>query len=224
MKKILYVIIFIMCFTFKINDIYADELEKILEPYKKEAEKVTARYQLDENYTDENGNKKNGIFIIEISNLTEDLKVKIDDGDFIRYDKTDNGTLILNGIESGIKKIYIYSVKVPTYLRTITVNIPKYNYYSEREECNGISKEELDVCDKWYKYELNETTFLKKINEYKKAQEENKDNNNQSKIQIIFNNIVNFLKSYFIYIIIFIVIVCSITIYITIRKKKYSLE
>lgn len=224
MKKILYVIIFIMCFTFKINDIYADELEKILEPYKKEAEKVTARYQLDENYTDENGNKKNGIFIIEISNLTEDLKVKIDDGDFIRYDKTDNGTLILNGIESGIKKIYIYSVKVPTYLRTITVNIPKYNYYSEREECNGISKEELDVCDKWYKYELNETTFLKKINEYKKAQEENKDNNNQSKIQIIFNNIVNFLKSYFIYIIIFIVIVCGITIYITIRKKKYSLE
>ena len=83
---------------------------------------------------------------------------------------------------------------------------------------------ELDVCDKWYKYELNETTFLKKINEYKKTQEENKDNNNQSKIQIIFNNIVNFLKSYFIYIIIFIVIVCSITIYITIRKKKYSLE
>lgn len=224
MKKILYAIIFIMCFTFKINDIYADELEKILEPYKKEAEKVTARYQLDENYTDENGNKKNGIFIIEISNLTEDLKVKIDDGDFIRYDKTDNGTLILNGIESGIKKIYIYSVKVPTYLRTITVNIPKYNYYSEREECNGISKEELDVCDKWYKYELNETTFLKKINEYKKTQEENKDNNNQSKIQIIFNNIVNFLKSYFIYIIIFIVIVCGITIYITIRKKKYSLE
>ncbi len=224
MKKILYAIIFIMCFTFKINDIYADELEKILEPYKKEAEKVTARYQLDENYTDENDNKKNGIFIIEISNLTEDLKVKIDDGDFIRYDKTDNGTLILNGIESGIKKIYIYSVKVPTYLRTITVNIPKYNYYSEREECNGISKEELDVCDKWYKYELNETTFLKKINEYKKTQEENKDNNNQSKIQIIFNNIVNFLKSYFIYIIIFIVIVCGITIYITIRKKKYSLE
>ena len=132
--------------------------------------------------------------------------------------------MILNGVESGIKKIYIYTVEVPTYLRTITVNIPKYNYYSEREECNGISKEELDVCDKWYKYELNETTFLKKINEYKKTQEENKDNNNQSKIQIIFNNIVNFLKSYFIYIIIFIVIVCSITIYITIRKKKYSLE
>lgn len=224
MKKILYAIIFIACFTFRINNIYADELEKILEPYKKEAEKVTARHQLDENYTDENGNKKNGMFIIEINNLTENLKVKIDDGDFIRYDKTDNGKLILNGVESGIKKIYIYSVKVPTYLKTITVNIPKYNYYSEREECNGISKEELDVCDKWYKYELNETTFLKKINEYKKTQEENKDNNNQSKIQIIFNNIVNFLKSYFIYIIIFIVIVCSITIYITIRKKKYSLE
>lgn len=224
MKKILYAIIFIACFTFRINNIYADELEKILEPYKKEAEKVTARYQLDENYTDENGNKKNGMFIIEINNLTENLKVKIDDGDFIRYDKTDNGKLILNGVESGIKKIYIYSVKAPTFLRTITVNIPKYNYYSEREECNGISKEELDVCDKWYKYELNETTFLKKINEYKKTQEENKDNNNQSKIQIIFNNIVNFLKSYFIYIIIFIVIVCSITIYITIRKKKYSLE
>ena len=224
MKKILYVIIFIMCFTFKINDIYADELDKILEPYKKEAEKVTARYQLDENYTDENGNKKNGIFMIEISNLTENLKVKIDNGNFIEYSNTKNGTLTLNGIESGIKKIYIYSVKAPTFLRTITVNIPKYNYYSEREECNGISGEELDVCDKWYKYELNETTFLKKINEYKKAQEENKDNNNQSKIQIIFNNIVDFLKSYFIYIIFFIVIVCSITIYITIRKKKYSLE
>ena len=224
MKKILYVIIFIMCFTFKINDIYAAKTDEFLETQKKEAEKVTAKYQLDENYTDENGNKKNGMFIIEINNLTENLKVKIDDGDFIRYDKTDNGKLILNGVESGIKKIYIYSVKAPTFLRTITVNIPKYNYYSEREECNGISKEELDVCDKWYKYELNETTFLKKINEYKKTQEENKDNNNQSKIQIIFNNIVNFLKSYFIYIIIFIVIVCSITIYITIRKKKYSLE
>ena len=224
MKKILYAIIFIACFTFRINNIYAAKTDEFLETHKKEAEKVTAKYQLDENYTDENGNKKNGMFIIEINNLTENLKVKIDDGDFIRYDKTDNGKLILNGVESGIKKIYIYSVKVPTYLKTITVNIPKYNYYSEREECNGISKEELDVCDKWYKYELNETTFLKKINEYKKTQEENKDNNNQSKIQIIFNNIVNFLKSYFIYIIIFIVIVCGITIYITVRKKKYSLE
>ena len=150
MKKILYVIIFIMCFTFKINDIYAAKTDEFLEIYKKEAEKVTVKYQLDENYTDENGNKKNGMFIIEISNLTEGLKIKIDDGDFIRYDKTDNGILILNGVESGIKKIYIYTVEVPTYLRTITVNIPKYNYYSEREECNGIT--DLDVCMEDYKY------------------------------------------------------------------------
>lgn len=224
MKRIAYVFITFLCIIIANRNAYADSLEEALKPYKNEANKITTSYQYNENYIDESGNKKNGMFILKIGGITENLKIKLDDNEKIYYYKdTNNGELIIDSVESGIKKIHVYSVKYPSFLKTITVNIPKYNYYSDRAECDDITN--LDVCDKWYKYELNETTFLKKINEYKKAQEEiKKSEEKTSNTQIIFNKIINFLKKYFFYIIVIIIIVPGIIIYIKIRKKRNSLE
>ena len=224
MKRFAYIFIGILCLIIVSKNVYADSLEEILNSYKNEANKIVTSYQYNENYVDESGDKKNGIFILKISGITKNLKFKIDNSKKVYYyEDTNNGELTIDNVESGIKKIHVFSVQHPTFLKTITVNIPKYNYYSDRAECDGITN--LDVCDKWYKYELNETTFLKKINEYKKAQEEiKKSEEKTSNIQIIFNKIINFLKKYFFYIIGIIIIVPGIIIYIKIRKKRNSLE
>ena len=226
MKKASYIFITIICLLIANKNVRSYSLEEELKPYKEEANEIVISFQYNENYVDSSGNKKNGMFNLKISNLTENLKIKIDNEDtFYYYKNTNNGELLFEGVESGIKKIHVYSVRHPSFLKTITINIPKYNYYSEREECKEIGEENLDVCNKWYKYELNETTFLKKIKDYQKEQEEiKKEIKEISLIKQFFDNIVEFLKSYIVYIVVSIIIIAGTVIYIKIRKKKYSLE
>ena len=76
-----------------------------------------------------------------------------------------------------------------------------------------------------YKYQLNESTFQRKIKEYKEAKEQEENEiKKESKISIFFNKVVEFLKNYYLYIIGIIVLVVSVTIYIVVRKKRYTLE
>lgn len=224
MKIKTFTLITIICLLIGSNKVYADALDDLLRPYKDEANKITTSYQYNDNYVDENGNKKNGMFTIKIKGITNNLKIRIDDSEkYYYYEDTNNGELIIDSVESGLKKVNIYSIKYSKFLKAINVSIPKYNYYSERTECKGIT--DLDVCDKWYEYELNESIFQKKIQDYKEEKKlENNEIKKESKISIFFNNIFEFLKNYYLYIIGSIVLIVSITIYIVIRKKKYTLE
>lgn len=222
MKIKTFTLITIICLIIGNNKVYADALDDLLRPYKEKANKITASYQYNDNYVDENGNKKNGMFILKINGMNDELKIRIDNSEkYYYYEDTNNGELIIDSVDSGLKKINIYSVKYSKFLKAINVSIPKYNYYSERIECEGITG--LDVCDKWYEYELNESIFQKKIQDYKE-EKKLEDKNNESKISIFFNNVFEFLKNYYLYIIGTIVLITSITIYIVIRKKKYTLE
>lgn len=227
MRKIIYIFSILVMFCIDIGVVNAayDKNQELLKKYIEQAENVKVKYILDEEYTDTNGNQVNGMFKLEITGLTDDLKIRVLGTEEYYYtsDAID-GIITITGVESGIKKIGVYYRKYVTLVKTISVNIPKYNYYSERIECEGISGEELDVCGKWYEYELNESTFIYKVNKYKESQEKLEEEKEQNKVSIFFNNIVNFLLDYYIYIIIVIVSIAFITLFIVIRKKRYSLE
>lgn len=227
MRKIIYIFSILVMFCIDIGVVNAayDKNQELLKKYIEQAENVKVKYILDEEYTDTNGNQVNGMFKLEITGLTDDLKIRVLGTEEYYYtsDAID-GIITITGVESGIKKIGVYYRKYVTLVKTISVNIPKYNYYSERIECEGISGEELDVCGKWYEYELNESTFLYKVNKYKESQEKLEEEKEKNKFSIFFNNIVNFLLDYYIYIIIVIVSIALITLFIVIRKKRYSLE
>ena len=221
MKKFIYLIIMLLLFMFNGNDVKADCDENIDE-LKVEAKKIEITYKLNEEYY-VNEEKVTGTFIIEIKNMPSTMFARILGPDIYIWYEEDN-VIVKDGIEDGTKKIAIYSEKCGIHLRTVSVKIPKYNKYSEREECIGIDTEELDVCDKWYPYELNESTFQYKINKYIEKQQEKQEQQIEKEKTKVMDTIIEFLKNYYIYIIMGIVTIVLITLLIVVRKKRYSLE
>lgn len=227
MKKIQYILFITTLFLFgniAVNAGICDD--DYLESYKQHANNLKITYELDEEYVDSNGVHQNGIYKISVTGLEKYTSIRIKELDKkVSYSKENQGNVTLTGIESGIKKVSIYFDNCDILLRLVTLNIPIYNKYADREECKGIT--DLDVCDETYEYELNESTFqykLKKYNEKKQEELEEEEKNKESKVSIVFNNIVEFLKDYYLYIVISIVVIVAVTGYFVLRKRRYTLE
>lgn len=221
-KKIIFIISLFLVNNIYINAAVCDK--ENINIIKNQASEVSIKYEKDEEYINSQGEKEKGIYKIKISGLKEDMSVRIKSLNINeKYTDENKGDITLSGIESGIKKISIYFDICNELLITNTLNIPIFNKYSEREECNGIT--DLDVCKEDYQYELNESIFQKKLKDYKELKEqENNSKKKENKITETFNVVIEFLKSYYLYIISAILIVVFVTIYILIRKKRYTLE
>lgn len=220
MKKIKYLTLMLLLFMIKNNDVNAICRDSAIEPYRNEAEKIEIFYSYNDAYYVD-GNKINGTYKIELKNMQDKMYAQILGMD-TKFGYEEDNLVIIEGVESGIQNLAIYYEPCNERLKIIKLNLPKYNKYSDREECIGISAVELDVCDKWYPYELNESTFHYKLTEFHKKQqlkeEVQKDENKELK------SIINFWENYNIYIILGIIVVISLFILIVIKRKKYSLE
>ena len=220
-RKVLFIIIVLLINNVSVNATMCDD--DWIDKLKENASKVSITYEMDNDYVNAKGEKEKGIYKIIVTGLEEytsirSKELKINE----EYTDDNQGNIIIKNIESGIKRVSIYSNTCNTLLLTKTLNIPVFNKYSQREECNGIT--DLDVCMEDYKYQLNESIFQKKIKEYKEAKEQEEEIKEESKISMFFNKTVEFLKNYYLYIIVIIVLIVSVTIYIVVRKKKYTLE
>lgn len=214
-RKITFILVLILFNNISVDAAICDKDN--IDKLKEEASKVSITYEMD-------SEKEKGIYKIIVTGLQEDKSIRIKELNINEpYNEENKGNITLYNIESGIKKVSIYFDICDELLITKTVNIPIFNKYSTREECDGI--EDLDVCKEDYQYQLNESIFQNKIKEYKELkQQEEQNKESESSITKIFNNIIEFLKKYYFYIIGVIVIAVSITIYIVIRKKRYTLE
>lgn len=221
-KKTLFFIAMLLINNTYINALVCDDDN--IDILKEHASKVSITYEMDNDYVNDKGEKEKGMYKIIVTGLEEYTSIRIKDLNINeKYTSDNQGNITINNVESGLKKVSIYFDICDTLLITKNLNIPVFNKYSQREECNGIT--DLDVCMEDYKYQLNESIFQKKIKEYKEAKEkENNSIEKESKISIFFNNVIKFLKNYYLYIIGIIVLVVSVTIYIVVRKKRYTLE
>lgn len=215
MKYIKRILFIFVLFTFNAISVNAGICDKEnINYYKSYYDNLDITYEMDEDYG-------KGIYKININGLMKDTSVRIKDLDIkVSYNDENNGFVILKNIESGITNLSFYYDRCEKLITTRKIKIPIFNKYSLREECLG--REEADVCKKDYEYPLNESTFLKKISDFDKS-DKNIDNNIK-KENNIFNNVIEFLKKYYLYIIGVIVIVSSVTVYLVVRKKKYTLE
>ena len=114
------------------------------------------------------------------------------------------------------------------YLETKTIDIPKYNIYSEKEECKGI--EDFKLCNMWYEGEIqSDSYFRKEVTKYKSSLEKNEEatkttakDNLLSKIKKIYE------KNIFISLFITLFLVASIVVFIIIsvikRKKRVKIK
>lgn len=118
--------------------------------------------------------KKNGKrqFAVTISNLVDGMYV-LYDSYIYRYDKYNLGIAkvdnYFNSANTYIIGIYAdyHSACPGEFLLNKTITIPKYNQYSERNECKGI--ESFKLCQRWYAESFTEAEFKKQIEEYKNS-------------------------------------------------------
>lgn len=110
-------------------------------------------------------------FIVTVYNVSNNLMIRYN-GSILTPDSEnkiviptffDGGTTyeikFYGGYKTACIEEYIYSKKIA---------IPKYNVYSERDEC--IEYEEFKLCNKFYPGEIqNDTEFEEKLEEYKKS-------------------------------------------------------
>lgn len=170
MKKNTLLLIIISIFTFFFilvpSDVYAIDpicSSKKFNAIRQEASKLKVKYDLtfDKNHQ--------AFFLVTMTDVSQNLYLNLN-GYMITPDE--DGVIKLSYMFEGGKQ-YIFEFYVSqevtcadTFVTSRTVNMPKYNYYSEREEC--LEYEEFPLCNTWYKGTIrNEEQFLIELEAYK---------------------------------------------------------
>lgn len=226
MKKIYFILIcfFISPLISKAACTYEDK-----EMYKNMASNINVTYQVKN--TDSNGNP---IFEIDIANLARGLMV-IDMQTGVRYqikDRDGYNLAISNITKSGEYILKVYTDRTSTgcgviNLRTITINIPKYNKYYTRKECEGLSS--YSVCQRWSGFSGDEKQFqsaVKKAAADKNSVKENYEGSKKVSKEVWYSNLTVLLIEY--WWLILTVLVLAFGIYCVLRaryrKKYYSFK
>lgn len=189
MKKILlfsYVIL-LGILTFSFQNVFAANIctSTKYNDLKKKASEIKAKWELKFDVSN------NAYFDISFENVDENLMLSFmgiyyepKDGKIVLENSLDGGTTYKFNFYGG----YNHSC-VEEYVYTLSLKVPKYNKYSEMEECKENS--EWELCDKWYAGEINdENDFRNKLEEYLKSDEkkevvkDKQDKENNKKIII----------------------------------------
>lgn len=166
--KVCLFFVFFIIFMPLINVEAARELctSKALNEMKTKAYKINLSYELK---FDEAGSP---YFSVSINNIQEGTEVRFDDVVY-EYDANTTSQTIATALEGGTTyEFEIYSSYgypcTGEILYTKKLALPKYNKYSEWEEC--IEYEEFPLCKKYYSGNIeNDEYFYKKLNEYKNS-------------------------------------------------------
>jgi hypothetical protein len=141
---------------------------KTLSKYRTEALKVKVVYEIMKN----EGVKT--MFSFTASNLDENLEIHFNDN--IYRGTKNNNKIVINGVYEDNKtynfEIYTQDMKTcgKAYLTTKKVTIPKYNIYSESDEC--VEYEEFPICQKFYEGEIKDyNDFISQLSTLKKESE-----------------------------------------------------
>lgn len=169
-------------------------------------------------------------FVVTIYNVSDNLIVNYN-GSALTPDK-DNKIVIPTFFDGGstyeIKFYGGYNTScVEEYVYSKKIVIPKYNVYSERDEC--IEYEEFKLCGKFYSGEIkNDTDFEEQLEEYIKSLEK-KPHEEKEEEKSFFEKIIDFYINNIIItgpitIIIILALIAYIIIKIIKRKKRVKIE
>lgn len=212
-------ILFCFFVVVSVNDVSASGCtNKELNTLKQLASNIKFSYEL---YDDTYNEEHTYYFNVLAANFSKEFYFVDMDGRDFRYmsNLEVDGTRTLRVVDEGI----LYTLEVytsnetscpNTKIVTKKIEIPYYNDYSQREECEGI--EEFSLCQKYYGgYIESEDYFLKQIEKYKNGEiEEPKERQN------IMDIIIEFVLNNLIIIIPVIVILIFIVVLIVIKVRK----
>lgn len=154
-------------------------------------------------------------YVVTVQGLMDNMYILSKDQSVGFYPENAVDGVITNHISSVTDEFRVYSSACPDVnLRTIKLSMKLYNMYSDYEECEGISGDELDVCGEFYDGNISYEQFIKKVEEYK---------NGSSSLSS--GGIGNFFKDYAIYIGLGLgALLVVIIVLILIRRKRNRLD
>ena len=137
---------------------------------------------------------------IYFDNLNDDFFVTLEEGnEKIVFEKNNQ----IGRVQSGKKQFNVYSKKCYVSVRTLIVDLPKYNYYSNSDFC--LQHKDLKVCEEWYQG-LTDSEFQQIVDSY------NNSSTNDG------NEIIEFIKSYY-YIILPLGLILIVLLVLLIKRK-----
>lgn len=138
-------------------------------------------------------NNHNYYYVLTVNNVDPNILVMFN-GEIY---ETTTGTIEIPAIVTGgttydVKLYGGYETDcVEEYLYTKKISLPKYNRYSERDEC--IEYEEFYMCNKWYAGEIaNDEVFEEELNKYKSSLVEKEPEEKEETKKNIIEKIIDF--------------------------------
>lgn len=212
MRKIIFVLVLVLILFFDCN-VYAVCDTADIKRLKEIASNVEVTYE--HNVYGDNTDLESvwaSIYDIVVSGVTEELIVF--DGDGNKYHSYKNDGNVYIRTSSGERKILIYSsVCSGTLLRTITLNLPIFNFNSRSEDCQKPEFRDLDICAEF----LEDTTEIVGGDEFEKEIEKIKKQQSN-----IFYKIKNFVTNNIVFVIIGGVLVFVMCVILFLKHRKRS--
>ena len=143
----------------------------------------------------------------------------IDAANYLPGESGDFSDVRLTDLEAG--GMYVFQIKGVSRcythnFRTFTINLPKYNPYSNYDICKDAR--EYKLCQRWADVNVDYDTLVQKVNEYK----ESKKVVEEEKIKPTQNNnlFYEIYSKYYWYFLVALIIILSILIHLWIKEQK----
>lgn len=215
MKTIKYLIYTIMLLLLCISNTYAACTEEEIKEFKKIEDQYTVKYEFD---------KTSKTYTIYFNTYQPDkYRFQIYSEKKIECTKLDENISKCINFPPEEYDVEIYGVTstCKDVLKTITLDLPQYNKYSDDPLCEGI--EEFVLCNPTYKKEIDYETFVSRVETYKKTkekQEKLENNDNQNENNNFLDKILDYVKNNLVQIIIIVVFVILLIITTIITAKS----
>lgn len=162
-------------------------------------------------------------FNIFATNFSKEFYLIDSDGQDFRYmsNLEKDGIRKLRAVKEGSNYVLtVYTsneTKCPnTKIVTKKVELPYYNDYSQREECEGI--EDFSLCQRYYSgYIESEKYFLDQVNKYKNGELEEKPNDENKGI---ISQLINFASNHLLIVIAIAIVLVAIIVFVIIKIIK----
>ena len=213
-KSLIIIVLSFFIFTSKVSAAVCDNnhIEQLI----KLAEQVDVSYEYIDNsdVIVEGGDAEYPVnsYVVSVNLILEELYISNGGDDYYYTDSVDG--IVSFTSNSGKLDLEVRSSKCGGYsLRNISINLPKFNIYSSKLECEKLKEYELDICDPWYQGAVNDLIFYSEVNKYLSEDDIS-----------FFDKILNFLQSYYLIIGGGILVVVLIVWVVIIHRKRSVLE
>ena len=194
--------------------IYADCTKEEIDNFKKIEDEYKVTYEFD---------KETKLYTLNLVNPDFDHYVYNNDifmDDKINISIVENNIIKIDGV---IPKKYEFIItgtndNCTNTLKTINIELPKYNNYSEDPLCEGI--EEFVLCQQTYDKDIDYDTFVSRVELYKKNLKTKTDNSVEENEVKEESKIVTYIKDNIFQIIIIIIFITMVIITIILTAKS----